>query len=370
MNKKTLSGIIFILILTLITPTLAIAESQNQIPEQEADIIFFAEVLQLIMDRYPFEAKESDLIEAALRGMLQSLDPYSDYYTKEEAESMYGNLLGTFSGIGVHIEEKDGYINVVKILKGQPAEKAGLKKDDLIISVDDIDIKDIGLTKVSAMIKGPKDTKVKLGIKRGEKLLTIEVTRKIILINPVHYEILEKDIGYIQLDEFNTQTTLEINKALKEFDNKRIKKIILDLRDNPGGLLDQAISASKLFVPRGPIVHVREKGKALVTHTSTLAKSKYKLVVLVNENSASASEIFAGAIKDRKVGTLVGTKTFGKGLVQSIYPILDGSMIKLTIAEYLTPNKISINGKGIEPDILVENTEEDLQLLKAIEILK
>ena len=370
MNEKTLRGIIFILIFTLITPTLAIAESQNQIPEQEADIIFYAEVLELIMDRYPFEAKESDLIEASLKGMLQSLDPYSDYYTKKEAESMYSSLFGTFSGIGIYIEEKDGYVNVANTIKGQPAENAGIKKDDLIISIDDIDIKDIGLEKVSTMIRGPKGTKVKLGIQRGEKLLTIEITREMILVNPVHHEILKDNIGYIQLDEFNSQATLEINKVLNEFDNKKIKKVILDLRDNPGGLLNQAISVSKLFVPKGPIVHVRENGKALVTHTSTLAKSKYKLVVLVNENSASASEIFAGAIKDRKAGTLIGTKTFGKGLVQSLYPIVDGSMIKLTIAEYLTPNKISINGKGIEPDILVENTEEDFQLLKAIEILK
>lgn len=370
MNKKLLRGILFVLILTLIAPTVTLAEAEIEGIEQEADLIFFAEVLDYVMKTYPFEVNESHLIEAALKGMLQSLDPYSDYYTKEEAASMYGSLLGTFSGIGIYIEEKDGYINVMNVIKGQPAEKAGLKKDDLIIRVDDIDIKDMGLNNVSTLIKGPKGTKVKLQIKRGQKTLTFEVKRDTILINPVHYEIMENNIGYIQLEEFNTQATIEIKKALDEFQKKNVKKVILDLRDNLGGLLNQAISISNLFVPKGPVVHIREKNKPLETHNSNLLKTKYELVVLVNEYTASASEILAGAIKDTKAGTLVGTKTFGKGVVQSMNPIADGSLLKLTTGEWLTPNKTSINGIGIEPHILVENTEEDFQLLKAIEILK
>ncbi len=164
---------------------------------------------------------------------------------------------------------------------------------------------------------------------------------------------------------------MEIKKALVEIDKKKAKKVILDLRDNPGGMLNQAISISGLFVPKGPVVYIKGKNKELETHTSTLEKSKYKLVLLVNENSASASEIVAGAIKDRKAGILIGTKTFGKGIVQSLNFLEDGSIVKLTTSEYLTPNKTSIHGKGIVPDIIVENTEkEDLQLKKAIEILK
>lgn len=370
MRNRILRSLVFVLIFTLISPTMILAETQKQGIQQEADLIFFEEVLDYILDNYPFEVNESQLIESALKGMLQSLDPYSDYYTKDEAENIYGSLLGTFSGIGVHIEAKDGYVNVVNVIKGQPAEKAGLKKNDVIVSVDDTDIKDMKLDKISSMIKGPKGTKVKLGIKRGESLIKFEIKRDTILVNPVNYEILDNKIGYIQLDEFNTQATIEIKKALAEFDYRNVKKVILDLRDNPGGLLNQAISVGRLFVPKGPVVHIREKDKALITHTSALEKPKYKLVVLVNENTASASEILAGAIKDRKSGTIIGTQTFGKGVVQSIIPIADGSMIKMTVSEYLTPNEISINGVGIEPDIIVENTEEDFQLVKAIEILK
>lgn len=371
MYKNKFRSIVFALIIALIIPNFALAETQTNPPELKADLVFFEEVLEYVKDSYPFEVDESKLIEAALKGMLQSIDPYSNYYTVEESGSVYKNLFGTFGGVGIYIEEKDGYINVRDTVKNQPAEKAGIKKDDLIISVDDKDIKDIGLEKVSSMIQGPKGTRVKLGIQRGDKILTFEIVRDTITITPVHYKILENKIGYLQIDEFNTQTTQEVKKALEEFDNKGIKKVIMDLRDNPGGQLMQSISVSRLFVPKGDIVHIRTKNKALETHKSTLEKSKYKLAVLVNENSASASEIVAGAIKDRKAGTLIGTKTFGKGIVQSIIPIEDGSLIKLTTAEYLTPNKISIHGKGIEPDINVENTtEEDLQLKKAIEILK
>ena len=233
-----------------------------------------------------------------------------------------------------------------------------------------MDIQGLEMSKVSSLIKGPVGTKVKLKVKRGEKTLSFQVTRGTIAVNPVEYKTLENNIGYIELKEFTGQATKEVNKALRSFDNKNVNKLILDLRDNPGGLLSEAISISRLFVTKGPIVHIREKNKALLTHTSGLEKPKYKLVVLVNEDSASASEIVAGAVKDRKAGSLVGTKTYGKGTVQSMMPLSDGSMVKLTIAEYLTPNKTSINGIGIQPDYTIENTEEDLQLKKAIEILK
>lgn len=369
--KRTI--LILLLIVTLLVPNFVVAEAQPIYveTEQQSDLLFFEEIFNLVKSSYPFEVDDSKLIEAALKGMLQSIDPYSNYYTKEEAESTFAPIYGTFTGIGVYIEEKDGYINVVNTIKGQPAEKAGMKKDDLIISVNDADIKGIGLDKASAMIKGPKGTKVKIGIKRGDKILTFDIVRDTITINPVKYEILENNIGYILIEEFNSQTTTEVKKALNVFDQKKITKVILDLRDNPGGLLNEALSITRLFVPAGPILHVKEKNKELVTHRSLLLKSKYKLAVLVNGNSASASEIVAGAIKDRKAGTLIGTKTFGKGIIQSLISISDGSIVKLTTAEYLTPNKTSIHGKGIEPNIIIENTEkEDLQLNKAIEILK
>ncbi|NLY86268.1 MAG: S41 family peptidase [Tissierellia bacterium] len=372
MFKRGLRIFVLILVLTLITPIAANAQIPVKVYEEyQADLIFFEDVLNLIKDNYPFEVDEDELIITAVKSMLKSLDPYSDYYTKEEAKSLYDSLSGNFSGVGMYIEDRDGYVGVVAPIKGQPAEKAGIKAGDLIISVDDIDIKDMGVDKVSSMIKGPAGTTVKLKVKRGERILTFKITRKIVEINPVHYEILEENIGYIRLDDFSSKATKEIKKALEEFNRKGIKKIILDLRDNPGGLLDEAVSVGRLFVPAGPIVYVKDKAGSLKKYESSLRDPKYQLVVLVNERSASASEILAGAIKDRKAGILVGTKTFGKALVQSLIPVNDGSIIKLTTAVYLTPNKTLINGVGIEPDYVVENDGfEDLQLKKAIEVLK
>lgn len=361
--------IIFTIVIAMLVPGLAFGQTQANI-EAEVDLRFFAETLRFIEENYPFEIEEKELVEGALKGMLQSIDPYSDYYTEEEAADIYAGLFGTFSGIGVTIEKEDAYVNIVGVMKGQPAEKAGLKVGDKILSVDGKEVKDMDLNQVSKLIKGPKDTKVTLGVKRGEKLLTIEVVRQQIKVNPVSYKILDGNIGYIELLEFNSNGYVEIKKALEDFNSKNVKKVIFDIRDNPGGQLNQAIAISKLFVPKGEVVHVREKNKALVTHMSTLEKPKYDLVVLVNENSASAAEIFAGAVKDRGAGTLVGKKTFGKALVQSFIPTRQGGVLKLTIGEYLTPNKTSINEVGIEPDIEVENTNIDHQMEKAIEILK
>lgn len=365
--KRFLS--IFLIILLLI-PSTALGEIQlGEVPK--ADLEFFEEVLRYVERRYPFPIEESSLIQGGLKGMLQSLDPYSNYYTPEEAGRAYGNGFEEFSGIGVYIEEEGGYIKITALMKDQPAEKSGLKKGDLILSVGGVSIKDLGLEKVSPMIKGPAGTEVELEIKRGEEILRFRVRREKISSKAVEYKFLPGDIGYMKINEFTEDLPEEVKRILKIFDNGRIDKLILDLRDNPGGLLYQSIEISELFIPKGPIVHIREKGKALVTHLSSLEKTKYKLVVLVNENTASASEILAGGVKDRKAGALVGTRTYGKGTVQTMMPLTDGSILKLTIAEYLTPNKISINGIGINPDYIIENTgEEDPQLEKAIEILK
>lgn len=372
MKKKIL---IITLILALLIPntTFATTEATAQYNNAEPDIQFFMEVYNYIQQIYPFDVENRTLIEGGLKGMLQSLDPYSDYYTPEESIAVYQDMLNIFSGIGIYIEEKDGYINIVDTIKNSPAEKAGLKKDDRILSIDGKDAKGITIQEASKLIKGLKGTKVKLGLKRKNNSLPIyvEITRDTITINPVEYEILENNIGYIKLNEFSMNSTDKFNEALTQLDKKKVKRIILDLRDNPGGLLNQVIEISRNFITKGPIVHIQERNTALVTHMSTTRKSKYKLVVLVNENSASASEILAGAIKDTKAGIIIGKKTFGKGIVQSMIPLNNGSIIRLTTAEYLTPNKISIHGLGVEPDIIVENIEDtDLQLKTAIEVLR
>ena len=374
MQKKTTIPLL-ILILLLTIPSNTFASNAKALPsqEKEPDLLFLIDTFQYIKEVYPFEIEDSHLIEEGLKGMLQSLDPYSDYYTPDEAADFYKDTLGTFSGIGVYIEEKDSYINVKDTIKNAPGEKAGLKKDDLIISIDGKDIKNLPLNEATKLIKGPSGTNVRLGIKKATNKfpIYIEVTRGTININPVSYMILENKIGYIKLSEFSQTANIEMKKALDELDKKGIKEIILDLRDNPGGLLNQAIEISKPFIPSGPIVHIKERNKTLLTHISTTAKPKYKLVLLVNENSASASEIVAGAIKDTKSGIIIGKKTFGKGIVQSLISLKSGGIIKITTAEYLTPNKINIHGIGVEPDIVVENlANDDKQLKMAIETLR
>ena len=369
---------ILILVIALLIPNTSLAANANMLQgiERDTDLIFFMDAFKNIKETYPFEIEDKDLIEGALKGMYQALDAYSDYYTPEEADELYQELSGSFSGIGVYIEEKDSYINIKGTIKDSPGEKAGLKKDDLIISVDDKDIEGMSIQDAQKLIKGEEGSKVKLGIKRTNKTLPIyiEVIRQEIVINPVEYKILEKNIGYIKLAEFTESSAKELKKALAEFDKKNVSKVILDLRDNPGGLLSQSIEISRQFVPSGPIVHIQEKNQDLVTHISTNKNLKYKLAVLVNGNSASASEIVAGAIKDTKAGTIIGTKTFGKGIVQSMVPLENGSLVKITSAEYLTPNKTSIHGKGIEPNIKVENTittnGRDNQLEAAIKHLR
>ncbi|WP_313755622.1 S41 family peptidase [Tissierella sp.] len=366
--KKILS---LLLIFTLLFPTIAMAEAQQLDKEDYVDIQLFLEVYSYIKKEYPLEYEDSKILEGALKGMLESLDPYSSYYNVEEAEDLYKQLTGSFSGIGIYIEPKEGYINVRDTIKGQPAETAGVKKGDLIIKVDNKDIANMPLQQVSKLIQGPKDTTVKLSIKRGEKLLDINVKRAVVSISPVDYKIIDDKIGYIEIAEFTKNVSKEIEKILRELDKKNLKKIILDVRDNPGGLLTEVVSISDLFIEKGPIVHIKQNKKPLITHVSTLEKPKYEIVVLINGNSASASEILAGAVKERKTGKVIGTTTYGKGTVQTVISMDDGSVLKMTTAEYLLPNKTSINGKGVEPDIKVENTEkEDLQLKKAIEILK
>ena len=373
-HKKTLTltlTLTLILILTALPTTTLAAESDHTKGTADESLLFYLETLDYVKENYPFEIKDSELITNSIKGLLQGLDPYSDYYTKEEADILLKSLLGSYAGIGVVIEEKEGHIIVNSIMKDSPAEKSGLKKGDTIVSIDNVKIKDLNLEEVSNLIRGLPDTKVKLGIIRNNstKPIYLDITRANIKVNPVEYEIIEKDIGYIKLKEFNPYSTTYVKEALQKFNKKNINRVILDLRDNPGGLLDEAISISELFVSAGPIVHTRTK-VGITTHISTNKNPKYKLAVLINENSASASEIVAGAIKERKAGTLIGIKTYGKGIVQSLLYLPDGSILKMTTAEYLLPNKTSIHKKGIEPHIQVENVDgEDLQLKKAIDQL-
>jgi len=375
MKNKLLSILLSILIATSILPGLSTASSlelyEIKTHKEDANLELLIDTYKFIKATYPFEISDKDLSEASLKAMLRSLDPYSDYYTKEEAEEVYSNIFGSFTGIGVYIQKLEEYIEIVNPIEGTQADKAGLLSGDIIISIDGKDTKDMTLDQTSKLIKGKEGTKVKLEILRKNKKLNFEIIRKEVVVNPVKYEKLKDDIGYIKLIDFTQTSATEVKKALDFFYKENINKIILDVRNNPGGLFDQAIEISSLFVERGPVVHVKEKEKAPISYFSTIIYPDKDLVLLINEKSASASEILAGAIKDRKAGTIIGKKTFGKGIIQNMIPLQNGSLIKLTTAEYLTPNYTSIHKIGIEPDIEVENTEDkDKQLDKAIQVLK
>lgn len=335
-----------------------------------ADIEFLNSVLEMINDRYPFQVSEDELIKGGVKGILRTLDPHSDYYTKEEAESLMSMTTGEIVGIGVVIELADGMINIRQVIEGSPAEKAGIQENDKIVSVNYESLLGLTLPEVSNRIKGKVDTGVKITVARGEGYMDFDVVRKAIKINPIKFEILNGNIGYMEIDEFSYGLSKYTQMAFMEMDQRGSKKLILDLRNNPGGLLNEAIKLSDTLLPVGDIVYVRYKDN-METYKSKTNGKDYKIIVLVNENSASAAEIVAGAIKDRGAGKLVGKRTYGKATVQSMMPITDGSIVKMTIGEYLTPGKEPINGIGIEVDYEVKNTgTEDMQLKKAIELIR
>ncbi|MTI69039.1 MAG: PDZ domain-containing protein [Firmicutes bacterium] len=341
------------LIFTTVTPTFA--EGENE--EVKMDIEYLKSVLEFIKTNHVGDVNEKDLIEAAVNGMFDSLDEYSNYYNEEEFSELNEKVSGKFGGIGLRVTEKDGFITVITPLEGTPGFKAGIKPGDKIVKVNDTDIKDFTLTKAVKLMRGEKDTKVKLGIIREERegILYFNITRDIININPITYKVLEDNIGYIKISKFNSNAAGSFLKALNEMDNKDITKLVIDVRNNPGGYLEEVINICRFVIPKGPIVHIKDSSDEMETYRSIKEDPKYKLAVLVNGGSASASEIFAGAVKDSNIGTVIGTKTFGKGSVQRTIPLKNKAGIKLTIAEYFTRNKEKVDGIGITPDIKIEN---------------
>lgn len=339
----------------------------------KAEMLFMEKMIELIDANYYHDVDKRDMVDGALKGLFLSLDKHSNYYTKEEFEQLAEDLSGDFGGIGVNITTNSGYITVVTPLKGTPGYKSGILPGDIIISVDGEDVKGFTTRDVSKLIRGEVGTNVKLGILRegNQGPIYIDVKREIIEINPIDYKILEDNIGYIRIGEFNNHTYDNVLKALYEMDKNKVKDIIFDVRNNPGGSLNQVVKTLRRLVPKGPIVHIKHSDGSLQTYKSYNMTPEYNIAVLTNKGSASASEIFAAAIKETGAGTVIGSNTYGKSTVQTLIPLINGGGIKITTAEYLTADKNSVNEIGVEPDIKVEdNAKKDLHLQKAIEILK
>jgi len=348
------------LILVLLTTTVTADTFTFKSPGGETEKSETAEKIEMMMDviknEYYKDVKDEELLDGAIKGMFEVLDPHSTYFSEEEFNDFMTDLSGEIIGIGVQIEKKDNGVTVVAPIEGTPAYKAGIKTGDIIVDVDGTDILGYTTDKAAKLIRGEEGTSVKIGVRRDgiSGIVYYELVREAIEINPVKYEIKDGSIGFLRITEFNQNTGKKVAEAVAAFEDRGVKGVIIDLRGNPGGLLDEVVDVCKLLIPKGPIVKIQEKDKITKTYDSELEEAPFKLAVLVNGGSASASEIMAGAIKDTKTGILIGEKTYGKGTVQHTMRVQGGGGAKLTIANYLTPSGFSLDGIGITPDIEVK----------------
>ena len=331
-------------------------------------------VYSLINKSYVNDVVSDKLVAGMIKGMVESLgDEHSIYLDKKMYQEMLMKTEGYFGGVGIVLGVKDKDLTVVAPIEDTPGFLAGIKPGDIIVAIDQINVKDLSLEEAVNKIRGEQGSTVVLSIKRSAEIKDYILNRSNIEIKTVKGEILDNNVGYIRIAMFSEKTATELNKVYQELINKGATAFVLDLRSNPGGLLQASVAAANLFVPQGPVVSVVHKDGSKEVYSSNLASINYPLAVLINGGSASAAEILAGAIKDTNAGTLIGTKSYGKGSVQGVIPIGNAEAIKLTIAKYYTPSNVSIDGVGIEPNIIVElpkDAKTDVQLAKALAVVK
>lgn len=340
-----------------------------------------------IIDKYYLgEIDEEKLKEGAIKGYIEGLgDPYTEYISKEDMEDYTNDIMGNFVGIGIYMSKntEKNMIEVISPIKNSPAQEAGIQPGDLIKSVDGVIYTADDLTTVSSKIKGEEGTTVKLEILRGEQTLTFEIKRTTIKVNQVEGEVLENNIGYIEIPSFDEDTAKDFKAKFEELQKQNIKSLIIDLRNNGGGIVSEALDIADYIADKDSVLlyTVDKNNKEKVEKSKNNPIISMPVVILVNENTASSSEILAGALKDLGKAKIVGTKTYGKGVIQDLLTLADGSGIKITAEEYQTPNRNKINKVGIEPDetvklpdtvknVLQVERSQDTQLQKAIEILK
>ena len=360
----------------------------QQVNSAENDIYkkidLFGEVLEKINKEYVDEINQSESMDSAINGLLQSLDPYSAYMSPEIFNEMQTETSGEFGGLGIEVSMESGVVKVISPIDDTPASRAGIKAGDYIVKINDVQVQGKSLSEAVDLMRGPVGSGIELTIRRrGErKALIFNVVREIIQIQSVKADILEKNIGYLRLTSFNENSGKQIEREIKKLEkNKDVKSYILDLRNNPGGLLSQAIKISDFFLDNGEIVSTKSRkpseNRKWFAKKGDLTNGKV-LIVLINYGSASASEIVAGALKDHKRAILLGENSYGKGSVQSIIPLNNDGAIRLTVAKYYLPYGKSISEVGVSPDIEIDEenddfrikTETDNQLEYAIKLLK
>ena len=380
MKKKFSFKIIIYFILLLSIPNKVYSEDVNKIYKK---IDLFSEVLEKVQEEYVDEIDQSKVMDSAINGVLQSLDPYSSYMNPEIFREMQTETSGEFGGLGIEVSMEAGVVKVITPIDDTPASKAGIKSGDYIVRINGEQVQGKTLMEAVNLMRGPVDTSIELTIRRKglKKAKIFTITREIIEIKSVTAELIDKEIGYLRLRSFNENSSKQLKNEISKLEsNKRLVGYILDLRNNPGGLLSQAIRISDFFLNDGEIVST--KGRVERENRKFFAKKGDRingkpLIVLINNGSASASEIVAGALQDQKRAILLGETTYGKGSVQSIIPLKNNGAIRLTISKYYLPSGKSISDIGVLPDIRVEekgeeftiNTSSDNQLNYAIKLL-
>ncbi|AHF96920.1 peptidase S41 [Desulfurella acetivorans A63] len=348
----------------------AVANQNSNLPQKQIKI--FSEVLNIVQSDYVEKIPTSKLIIDAIKGMVSSLDPHSEFLTPQEYKNMQTTMKGHFGGIGIVIDKKDNFLTVVSPLPGTPAYKAGIKANDVILKINNISIFRMSLEKAVKLMRGKPGTYIKLTIARkgvGQPLI-FKLKRAIIHIKNIDTKLFG-EIGYIKIIQFRDHTASELNNALSKLEKKHIKGLILDLRNNPGGLLNEAAKVSNMFINKGVIVSI--KGRNPDNDQTIYAKDKpiFKkpLVVLINSGTASAAEIVTGCLKDHNRAIVIGQRSFGKGNVQDVIPLKGGYALILTVAKYYTPNGFSIQAEGIVPNIEIKKKNEDEFVLRENELL-
>ena len=372
--------IIFFILLNLFLVKNFLSASEENIYDK---IDLFGEVLNKINKEYVEEIDQSEAMDAAIKGVLQSLDPYSAYMSPESFENMQTETSGEFGGLGIEVSMEAGVVKVISPLDDSPAYEAGVKAGDYIVKINNIQVQGKTLNEAVEIMRGPVGSDIEITVRRKgvKKALVFNITRKIIKVRSVKSKIIDNNVGYIRLTAFNENSSNQIKKKINEFSkNENIEKYILDLRNNPGGLLSQAIKITDFFLSSGEIVSTKSRqeneNRKWFAQAGDILNGE-TLVVLINNGSASASEIVAGALKDHKRAILVGENSYGKGSVQSIIPLRNKGAIRLTISKYYLPSGESISEVGVSPDIVVAedndnfriDTDSDNQLTYAIKLL-